>query len=540
MATVEAPQSGGSTAGDSGELAGFGYKQELDRSLGNFSSFAAGFSYISILTGVIQLFAFGFLFAGPSVWWTWLIVLGGQMMVALCFAEMAGQYPLAGSVYNWSKRVAGDFASWMTGWIYVIGSIVTVAAVAVAWQVVLPQVSTTFQIVGGAADAGTYVTKGGAQNALLLGAILVTFATIVNMLGVKVMARINNFGVMAELIGASILVILILFNAHRGPGIVLHSLGRGAGHSWGYFGAFIIGGIMSAYVMYGFDTAGTLAEETNDPRRAAPPAIIRALIAAAIIGGLLILFSLMAVKNINDPNIGLLGLPYIIKQALGSTAGNVFLVDSAIAITVCTLAVMASCIRLLFAMARDGRLPFGTRIAHVSGRRKVPLVPTLTVGLLALAILAVNISNQSAFVALTSVAIVMFYIAYLGVTVGMLIKRLRGQWPRPEHGPYFSLGRWGLPVNLVAVIYGSLVAVNIAWPRSAVYDSLAGTKDASGHVIPGHWYWQYIAILFIGIVVIVGSIYYFAVYSRKPIEVLREHAAEVDAMAGAPLGEMAP
>jgi urea carboxylase system permease len=540
MATVEA-KPGAESGGDSNELAGLGYKQELDRSLGSFSSFAAGFSYISILTGVIQLFAFGFLFAGPAVWWTWLIVLGGQMMVALCFAEMAGQYPLAGSVYNWSKRVAGDFASWMTGWVYVVGSIVTVAAVAVAWQVVLPQVSPkVFQILGSSADAGTAATKGGAQNALLLGAILVTFATIVNMLGVKVMARINNFGVMAELIGASVLVILILFNASRGPGIVLHSLGRGAGHSWGYFGAFIIGGIMSAYVMYGFDTAGTLAEETNDPRRAAPPAIIRALIAASIIGGLLILFALMAVKNINDPNIGLLGLPYIIKQALGNTAGNVFLIDSAIAITVCTLAVMASCIRLLFAMARDGRLPFGTRIAHVSGTRRVPLVPTLTVGLLALAILAVNISNQSAFLALTSVAIVMFYIAYLGVTVGMLVRRLRGTWPKPDHGPYFSLGRWGLLVNVIAVVYGAIVAVNIAWPRSAVYDALAGTKDSAGHVIPGHWYWQYIAILFIGIVVIVGSIYYFAVYNRKPIEVLREHAAEVPTLPGEPMGEMAP
>src|SRR3979409_1203603 len=110
MATVEAPQGAGTSgdSADSGELAGFGYKQELDRSLGNFSSFAAGFSYISILTGVIQLFAFGFLFAGPAVWWTWFIVLGGQMTVALCFAEMAGQYPLAGSVYNWSKRVGGD------------------------------------------------------------------------------------------------------------------------------------------------------------------------------------------------------------------------------------------------------------------------------------------------------------------------------------------------------------------------------------------------------------------------------------------------
>jgi urea carboxylase system permease len=415
-----------------------------------------------------------------------------------------------------------------------------VAAVAVAWQVVLPQVSTKFQIVGSVADAGTYVTKGGAQNALLLGAILVTFATIVNMLGVKVMARINNFGVMAELIGASILVILILFNAHRGPGIVLHTLGRGAGHSWGYFGAFIIGGIMSAYVMYGFDTAGTLAEETNDPRRAAPPAIIRALIAASIIGGLLILFALMAVKNIHDPNIGLLGLPFIIKQALGNTVGNVFLIDSAIAITVCTLAVMASCIRLLFAMARDGRLPFGTHIAHVSGTRRVPLVPTLTVGLLALAILAINIGNQSAFVALTSVAIIMFYIAYLGVTGGMLVRRLRGTWPKPDHGPYFSLGRWGTLVNVVAVAYGAVVAVNIAWPRSAVYDSLAGTKDSAGHVIPGHWYWQYIAILFIGIVVIVGSIYYFAVYNRKPIEVLAEHRAEVPELPGAAMGEAAP
>ena len=539
MATVDAPRS--PNAGDSDELAGLGYKQELDRSLGNFSSFAAGFSYISILTGVIQLFAFGFLFAGPAVWWTWFIVLGGQMMVALCFAEMAGQYPLAGSVYNWSKRVSGDFASWMTGWIYVVGSIVTVAAVAVAWQVVLPQVTTKLQFLGSAADAGTYVTKGGAQNALLLGAVLVIFGTVINMAGVKIMARINNFGVMAELIGATILVILLIFHFTRGPGIVFHSLGLGKGHSWGYFGAFIIGGIMSAYVMYGFDTAGTLAEETNDPRRTAPPAIIRALIAASIVGGLLIIFALMDVKNIHDPNIGLLGLPYIIKQALGNTLGNVFLVDSAIAISVCTLAVMAACIRLLFAMARDGRLPFGTHIARVSGARRVPIVPALVVGTLALVILAINLGNQSAFLALTSVAIVMFYIAYLGVTVGMLIRRIKGTWPRAEHGPYFSLGRFGFLVNLIAVVYGAVVAVNIAWPRAAVYDALAGTKDSSGHVIPGHWYWQYIAVLFIGIVFLIGAAYYFAVYRRKPIEVLREHAAAVPMLPDeGPMGEVAP
>jgi urea carboxylase system permease len=509
MATVEAPRGAG---GDSNELAGFGYKQELDRSLGSFSSFAAGFSYISILTGVFELFGFGFLNAGPAVWWSWLVVFAGQMAVALCFAELAGQFPLAGSVYQWSKRIGSDFVSWMTGWILIIGSIVTVAAVAVAWQVVLPQANSSFQFIGGATDVGTYLTPNGAKNALLLGAILVVFATIINMLGVKIMARINNVGVIIELIGSTILVVLLIFHFHRGPGVVNHSLGTGVGHSWGYFGAFLIGGIMSAYVMYGFDTAGTLAEETNDPRRAAPPAILRALVTAAIIGGLLILFALMAVKNIHDKNIGLLGLPYIVKQALGNTAGDVFLYASAIAITVCTLAVCTACIRMLFSMARDGRLPFGSQIARVSGRAKVPIIPALLVGALSLVLLAVNIANQSAFATLTSVAIIMFYLPYLGVTGSMLRRRLRGEWPSAEHGPYFNLGRWGLPVNIFAVVYGTVVAFEIAWPRAAVY----GTK----------WYFRFGAYEFIGASFIIGCLYYFLVQRRKGDQVLAEHRAE--------------
>ena len=531
MATVEAPL-GGATSGDSSELAGFGYKQELDRSLGSFSSFAAGFSYISILTGVFELFGFGFANAGPAVWWSWLVVFVGQMAVALCFAEMAGQFPLAGSVYQWSKRIGTDFISWMTGWILIIGSIVTVAAVAVAWQVVLPQVTTKLQFIGGAANAGTYSTPDGAKNALILGAILVIFATIVNMLGVKVMARINNFGVIAELIGSTILVILLIFHFHRGPGIVGHTLGTGTGHSWGYLGAFLIGGIMSAYVMYGFDTAGTLAEETNDPRRAAPPAIIRALITAAVIGALLILFALMSVKNIDNAkvisNIGLLGLPYIVKQALGNTIGNVFLIDSAIAITVCTLAVCTACIRMLFSMARDGRLPFGSHIARVSGRRKVPIVPAVFVGVMSLILLAINLANQSAFLTLTSVAIIMFYLPYLGVTGSMLIKRMRGEWPRPEHGPYFNLGRWGMLVNVFAVVYGTVIAFEIAWPRAAVY----GTK----------WYFRFGAYEFVGASFLVGCLYYFLVQKRKGTQVLAEHRAEVPSLPGEhlPLGEMAP
>ena len=126
---------------DADELAKFGYKQELDRSLGLFSSFAAGFSYISIMTGVFELFFFGFFSGGPGWIWTWPAVLAGQFLVALCFAEMAGQFPLAGSVYQWSKQISRPFTSWFGGWILTVGSIVTLAAVAVAYQVVLPLIS---------------------------------------------------------------------------------------------------------------------------------------------------------------------------------------------------------------------------------------------------------------------------------------------------------------------------------------------------------------------------------------------------------------
>src|SRR5271166_5865805 len=337
---------------DTDELAKFGYKQELDRSLGLFSSFAAGFSYISIMTGVFELFFFGFGSGGPAFIWTWPAVFIGQMLVALCFAELAGQYPLAGSVYQWSKQIARPFTSFFGGWILTVGSIVTLAAVAVAYQVVLPQISSFFEFIGGPADIGQVATPADAKNALLLAAGLVVFTTIINMIGVKLMARINNFGVMAELIGVSLLIILLAFHIRRSPAVVFDTFGTGAGYPWGYFGAFLVAGLMSAYVMYGFDTAGSLAEETHDPRKHAPPAIIRALTAAGIAGFLVILFGEMAVPNIHAKQLGTSGLPYLVKATLGGPIGNVFLIDSLIAITVCSLAVHAGGIRMIFTMGR--------------------------------------------------------------------------------------------------------------------------------------------------------------------------------------------
>src|SRR5438309_5412116 len=187
----------GQPSSDSAQLAEFGYKQELHRTLGSFSSFAAGFSYISILTGMFQTAALGFLFAGPAFAWFWLVVLFGQFMVALQFAELSAHYPLAGSIYQWSKQVAGKAWAWNTGWMYLCAQIITVPAVALAWQIILPQVSPHFQIIGSAANSGTAYSKDFAENAIILAMVMVVLTTLINATGVKLLARINNIGVIA-------------------------------------------------------------------------------------------------------------------------------------------------------------------------------------------------------------------------------------------------------------------------------------------------------------------------------------------------------
>jgi urea carboxylase system permease len=503
--------------GHSEELADFGYKQELDRSIGKFASFAAGISYISILTGVFQLFFFGFALGGPSYWWTWPMVFAGQLMVALTFAELAANYPVAGSIYNWGKRVGNATISWLGGWMMLVASIVTIAAVALAYQYTLPQIWSEFQFVGDGTGKYDY-----AVNAVLLGTVLIIFTTVINALGVKLMARINSAGVFIELVASVLLIILLAVNVARGPDVLFDSQGTGEGHDWGYLGAFLTAALASAYVMYGFDTASSLGEETVDPRRTAPKAILRAINASFLLGGLILLFAILAVSDINSEEIKTGGLQFVVLDVLGSTVGKIFLICVAIAITVCCLAVHTATIRMMFAMARDNNLPAGERLAKVHPRTKTPIVPAVLVGILALLILVVNIRQPQIFTVITSIGIIMIYIAYLLVTVPMLRQRLRGEWPPKDagQGGYFTLGKLGLPINILAVAWGSFMAVNLAWPRKDVYNATE----------PFHWYLQYGAVLFIGVVFFGGFAYYWFVQRHKS-GVLESHRFESPAEA---------
>ena len=518
------------------DLARFGYNQELHRRVGSFASFAAGFSYVSILTTVFQLFFLGFGFGGAAFFWTWPIVFAGQMLVALNFSTLAARFPISGAIFQWSSRLAGQTFGWFTGWVMIIGQILTVAAAAIALQAVLPSIWSGFQFLGGDPSP---TSVSGAQNAVLLGVILLAVTTAINIIGIRLMAIISSAGVVLEILGVIAIVITLFAHAKRGPSVVLHSTGAAPTPGSPYIWALLASGLMAAYVMVGFDSAGELSEETHAPRRITPRTIIRALIVSGVGGALLLIAALMAAPSLTDGNLASVGLPYVVEAVFGATAGRIILVDVVIAIIVCTLACQTSGARMMYSMARQKALPFHGVLAKVSPRTGTPIVTSLVVGVGAALVLVVNLGQSAVFTALSSLCIAMLYLGYLGVTAPLLLHRFRharGQASAAtaegtdEHGKrLFSLGKWAIPVNLVAVVYQVLAVVNLAWPRSSVY-------DLTGHT----WWLKWSAVLFIGITLVVGYLVHLRLRGGKvhiPHAWHHHPAAETAAAASAGAGK---
>nr|WP_233533175.1 amino acid permease [Antrihabitans sp. YC2-6] len=500
-ATTNTPAANGDSS-DGADLAHFGYEQQLHRKLGRYASFAAGFSFVSILTTIFQFFGFGYSFGGAAFFWTWPLVFAGQFLVALNFAELAARYPISGCIYQWSRRLAGEAVGWFAGWFMIIAQIVTAAAAAIALQVVLPTIWSGFQFIG---DDPALTSTSGAGNAVLLGSILLVVTTTINCIGIDLMSRINSIGVTLEIIGVAAVVGLFFTHAERGPGVVFDTSQAAPG---GYIAAFLVSGLMAAYVMVGFDSAGELSEETKNPRKVAPRTILTALSVSAIGGGLMLIGALMAAPSLDDGDLATGGLGYVITSKLDSPAGTVLLSTVAIAITVCTLAVQTAGSRLMFSMARDGKLPFAKALATVHPRFGTPMLPAIVIGALGIVLLLVNMGNAALFTTLASVCITTLYLAYLLVTIPLLLRRLRG-WPSdqsdaPADGStLFSLGKFGVPVNILAVVWGAAMVINLSWPRAEIYD-----PTGKG------WWMLWAAPLFVLLTLALGAITYKAVGAK--------------------------
>ena len=477
-------------ARDDARLRELGIKPELQRTLGFLSNFAVAFSFVSVSTGAFGNFGVGIGLGGPAFVWSWPIVVGGQLLVALVFAELASHFPVAGSIYQWSKRLSNRTLGWFTGWIYFWAQVVTVTAVSVIVAFIIDGLhAAAFPAVEGAVPFLDSPDPTGISTMFtMISVTVLIISTLINAFGVKLLAVLNNIGVATEIIGMGFFALILLFFANHQPLSVLTSTaGVEASTNGNYLASFAIGSFMALFVVYGFDTAGTFAEETVDASRHAPRGILSALLLSGLIGAVFLVAVILAIPSIPDAmaegQAGGFPIATTISTVLsgelfaGITFGEIYLVVILVSVFVCTLAIQGSASRLMYSMGRDRHLPGGSLWGRVNTTTKTPTSAILAVG--ALAVLPILVIGPLGGFFLSIAATGLIYLSYLLCNIGVLAARLRG-WP---HRPaWFNLGKWGLPVNIAAVVYGAVMLFNIAIWTSPIFGDFGG--DGRGYTNP--------------------------------------------------------
>jgi len=490
------------------DLARFGYQQELRRALGVYSSFAVAFSYISPSTGIFTLFILGIGLAGPAFFWSWPIVVVGQLLVGLNFAEVSSHFPVAGSVYQWTKYLSNRTYAWFTGWIYLFAGVLTIAAVVATVPLVLIPLLNNLGInIPNTPDAQRNTA-----------AIVLLSTTLLSIFGVRLVAFVNNTGVVFEILGMVVFaLILLIFYHHQSASVFFDGsyLGSGFGNQTGVFLAAMF---MSLFVIYGFDTASTLAEETKNPRREAPRAVIASIIGAAIIGAIFLIAVIIAVpgdmsKFVSDTNAAKFPagpLVAIITSNFPGWAANLYLFVVFAAIYVCCLAIQTATIRLAFGMARDGKLPLARVYNNVNTSLHTPVGTCIVIGVLAGLPLIYYAGAGTIAIGATG----MIYLSYILGNLAILIARLNG-WPK-ESAP-FKLGSWGTIVNILALVWGIAMEINFLWPRNAAVGGqnppMSALPNVSiGGTIGGIPIYEFT----LGVILLVGLVYYLVAQRNAP------------------------
>ena len=431
---------------DEAQLAALGYSGELDRSMGLWANMALGFTYLSPLVGVYSLFAYSLSIGGPPAIW-WIVIVGvGQLLVALVFGEVVSQYPLAGGIYPWTRRLWNRRYAWIVSWIYIWAVIVTITAVA--------------EFGGGfvAALFGIEATPG-VVLLTALGLLLIAFA--VNYSGTRMLARIARVGLAAELIGVIALGLFLLLFRREQPFSVFFDT-MGAGGDAGYVGTFLAAALSGLFLFYGFEACGDVAEEVADPTRRIPRAMILTILVGGVSGFLsyagyvLAAPDLAAIVAARTPTRSRRS-----SRARWAPSGSkVFLVVTVVAFISCVLSLQAAGSRLLYAFARDRMLPASGWLAHVSSRHAVPTNALLVVCVVpALICLFVYVRPES-LARVTAFAVLGIYISFQAVVLAALRQRLLGWRP----AGLWNLGAAGLVVNVLALAYGIFAIVLLIKP----------------------------------------------------------------------------
>ncbi len=454
-----------STRPDAQDLSRFGYAQELLRRMGGFSNFAISFSIISILTGAVTLYGYGLEMGGPlemTIGWPLATVF--TLAVAASMAELCSAYPTSGAMYHWAAALGGPGLAWFCAWLNIVGLIAAQAGINYSCaQFILPFL-------------GLPVSP---RNVFLMFAFTLVVHGALNHYGVRLVALLNDLSVTVHIAGVAAIVVAVFALAPREPVSFLFSAVNSNGRS-PYGWAFLLGLLQAQWTYTGFDASAHMTEETADPRLKAPWGIVLSVAISGVVGYALLIAITLAIRSIpgvlsaRDASGNTIPAAIaILEQALGAKFGNAMAALASMAMWFCGLACVTSASRALFALARDDGTPFSAFFRRVNPARGTP-------GPAIWAIVGASIAAMAwsgAVPVVTSLSTVALYLAYI-VPVALAARaRMSGSgWPSLSR---WTLGRWGMTVNVVAIVYTVFISVVLVMPPNELAGkTLAGVVFA--------------------------------------------------------------
>ncbi len=471
-------------AAESRTVEEFGYKQELNRGTGRFASFAVAFAFVSIATGIFTTYGSVLNSSGPAGIWTWPIVIVGQVMVALLLGSLAARIPVTGYAYQWMSRLANPVLGWIMGWISF--TFLAVVAVAVDYTIASTVLPVLLGYTGTAANTAVITAF-----VLVLQALLVALST-------KWTERVNGVAVTAELIGMVLLVLLLLVVGAVARELNVANLfatapvDGGAGYfglgTIDHVGPWALGTLLGAFTIVGFESAANLAEETKEPARVVPRAMVQAVLASGILGFLFLLAITMLAGDPAELAKSSTPIADVVTRVLGPVVGNLLLVLVVLAIFACGMVILLSGVRLVWAMSRDDRFPGHGVFKKVSARTGTPFAATVLMFVIAEAILLVFAFQQDALFTLFGAATLLPAVIYAATVVLYIVKRRSLPASRG-----FSLGRWEIPVIVLASIW--------------LLFELSIFRDASFAAA-----WLYVLVM-----VVIGAVYLVVLLARRGV-----------------------
>lgn len=421
-------------------------KEGLSRSLSWLETSAMAFSSCGASAGLFSLFGFSLFFAGPAFFWGWPLVGIGVFLICLVWAELSSHYPYAGVLYQWPARLLGKKVGWWVGWTYLFSGL----ALLCAYYFILPlTIGPLFNL---------ELTTGG-KVGIALGALAV--AAIFNALGIRILGRFTELGVAIELFIMFVITTLVLIaGATQSPDVLFDLQTEGAPASFGdWLPGFLGGGMfVSLWVLFTFENAGTLGEETVGGSAKAPRAILLAFGGTMLLGIYFLIAFIIATPDIVAVTNSATPVQDIINNALPDAFSKLYLALLSFVLILGSNVAFTGIVRQTYGMARDGMLPFSRQLSRT--RNGSPWVAVVTVAVL----------TGIPFVASTQVTVLVTgataatFFAYFLALLATLVGVLKG-WPHGEKAA-FSLGRWRLPVVLAATLACGAFVVNLLWFRS--------------------------------------------------------------------------